>query len=225
MKYLNPKTLQKVIICLILTLPLISRAQQRIAFINGGGAPINRTPNIVLEVVGFTSGTRLTVPIRFKVSVTKGVGVVTPSDTEYVIDSSMQSTEFVEINLIVNDVSAQSTDSVEIQLVDIRGATANSGADVTTFILLPAKPTALADNSTNINQLIVYPNPTMHNIKIHSTDEITGLQIMDVNGEIVYNNNTSMHDYEIDIQAMPAGMYFVWVATDKAITRRIIIKQ
>jgi hypothetical protein len=74
--------------------------------------------------------------------------------------------------------------------------------------------------------LSVYPNPARENIIVEG-ENIAGIEICNLLGEVVYEINTvaPRHDYTISTDGMGAGSYFVRVrmADGKIVTKKIIV--
>lgn len=82
----------------------------------------------------------------------------------------------------------------------------------------------------NKDQLIksliqIYPNPTSGLFTIYLEDKINGvLQIMNLNGNIVYTKELKEKEIHVDIQGQPAGIYIIKIQANQNIITKKIIK-
>jgi hypothetical protein len=77
----------------------------------------------------------------------------------------------------------------------------------------------------NNSEIHIYPNPNsgLFTIKLENLSEGT-IQIMDINGSLVYSKNIKNKEFEVNIQEQPAGIYFIQVKSGKKIITKKIIK-
>ena len=63
----------------------------------------------------------------------------------------------------------------------------------------------------NLNKISIYPNPTSGLVNISSNQPIANIEVFDVTGKLVYNqqNNTKQTNTEIDLSALSNGIYFI----------------
>jgi hypothetical protein len=68
----------------------------------------------------------------------------------------------------------------------------------------------------------IYPNPSSSNIFISGVN-ISSIQVLDLMGKVVLNQNTPSN--ELNIESLPAGMYMINALSDKGLVVQKIIKQ
>ena len=72
-------------------------------------------------------------------------------------------------------------------------------------------------NSINLNnEIMVYPNPAIHEIKISSSEAIRNIMILNHAGQLVYEGKTE----KINTSSFNSGIYIVRIKTDKGITTK-----
>jgi hypothetical protein len=67
------------------------------------------------------------------------------------------------------------------------------------------------------SQLPLYPNPADNILQIDLNEPNLKIQILSVEGKMVYSYNYKIFNNELDISALPAGLYFILVQTDEKI--------
>jgi len=92
-------------------------------------------------------------------------------------------------------------------------------SEITEIVTETATEIHTLDTNNPIN---IYPNPTSGVITINIMD-IQRIEIIDVNGKIVYQTNRSTRN--IDMNNQPQGIYFVKVYTTNGIETRKILKK
>lgn len=56
----------------------------------------------------------------------------------------------------------------------------------------------------------LYPNPASEQLFINSADAfITDVQLYQINGQLMYENNSSANAIQIDVRNFPVGIYFL----------------
>ncbi|MFW5707834.1 MAG: T9SS type A sorting domain-containing protein, partial [Bacteroidota bacterium] len=85
--------------------------------------------------------------------------------------------------------------------------------------------TALGWNETEGHHFIMYPNPATTLVNIENKDVITQVQIIDVSGRVVwYDRPMSVH-YQVQMDKMDRGIYFVHVVTSNQLIIHKLILQ
>jgi len=74
----------------------------------------------------------------------------------------------------------------------------------------PCYPAAVK-NAVVANELSIYPNPASTELTIAASTNITSLVISSLTGQTVYQNRPGTESLQINISALPAGMYFIKV--------------
>ena len=83
------------------------------------------------------------------------------------------------------------------------------------FILVDGAGTGI--NNILESSINIYPNPVKDELKIESDLEIKKVEILDYSGKVIKNS--------INVSALPQGVYFVKIETDKGIVTKRIIKE
>lgn len=70
-----------------------------------------------------------------------------------------------------------------------------------------------------------YPNPATENILLKATETIKSVQLFDLNGRVIMDLNSLNHQqYNLNVSALPKGMYFAKIRFDKGlISEKIIV--
>ena len=77
---------------------------------------------------------------------------------------------------------------------------------------------------TNL-EISIYPNPVSDKFTISSASEIQNVEVMDIMGRTVYSQQANGNIIQIEMQHLPASIYFVNVlCTDRKIRKRILVK-
>lgn len=99
--------------------------------------------------------------------------------------------------------------------------------DIVTGKISPQLTTGVSSFTNLVNSSnIIYPNPTKGILFIEVSDFTSSFaEIINLEGKLIdkikLNNNKTV----LDIKSLPAGIYFLRVKTDKAITTKKIVKQ
>jgi len=88
--------------------------------------------------------------------------------------------------------------------------TPNGFTFLTSAIVKPAIITSLVDQTTTTN-FNVFPNPNNGTFNISSNSELGNVTVFNSLGSIVYQNNTSSKQLNIELPSKEAGIYFVKV--------------
>ena len=100
-----------------------------------------------------------------------------------------------------------------------------NGCTDTSSCLALTLPTANISKNT-IQSLKVYPSPATDLLTV-STDgiQITMVDIMDVNGKIIFSNTPQSDNLRMDVSSLPSGIYILNVRTENGKETRRFIKQ
>ena len=72
----------------------------------------------------------------------------------------------------------------------------------------------------------IYPNPVLNQLTIKTPSEFNGaIEIIDINGKRVYNQNWSSNLITIDVSMLNSGVYVLKILDDNSIIIKRIIKQ
>lgn len=85
-------------------------------------------------------------------------------------------------------------------------------------------------NDFDLNsQISVYPNPVTEKLNIHSTEQLKNVHIKIFNemGAVVYDKKSDNFNKQtsIDLNSVPAGVYMVFIKSDKGVSTKKIIKK
>ena len=85
----------------------------------------------------------------------------------------------------------------------------------------------LSDESTGLEKVSLYPNPTSSIINVVSPDaRLSSLEIFDISGRRIQNIDLSTKtQYQIDLGNLQSAVYFVKINTDKGSVTKQVIKQ
>lgn len=82
----------------------------------------------------------------------------------------------------------------------------------------------VVEHNNKEKELIVYPNPTTQELNIIAEETIENIKIMDLNGRLVYAENSNSLTTTIPVEAFSSGVYVVQIKTISETHRRKIIK-
>jgi Leucine-rich repeat (LRR) protein len=85
--------------------------------------------------------------------------------------------------------------------------------------------TALGANEFENKSVSVYPNPTKNILTITAKENITFIQLFDIQGRLIETKLTTSTEAKFDISKQLAGIYFVKVYTENGVKIEKIIKQ
>lgn len=94
----------------------------------------------------------------------------------------------------------------------VTGTNTNNCSNTSTIMVMVTACTGIVSNSSNINQLYIYPNPSngVFNVEFENlkTEKI-GIQILNALGKMVINETTNNDHYLFNITNYPSGIYFM----------------
>ncbi len=104
--------------------------------------------------------------------------------------------------------------------------------ETTTFSDAKLFVTNKNSNSLTKNDLIknenlkIYPNPTSENLYINSENEIKSIEVLSIDGKLVYSNSSiNQKDFELKKLSNLKGYYLMKISTDNSIITRKILFQ
>ncbi|MFH1003906.1 MAG: T9SS type A sorting domain-containing protein [Bacteroidota bacterium] len=74
------------------------------------------------------------------------------------------------------------------------------------------------------NNFIIYPNPATDNLTIESPQQAV-MEISSIQGQLIKTLATNGNKTSIDISALPNGMYFIKMKTEKGIAVKKFVKE
>jgi len=81
---------------------------------------------------------------------------------------------------------------------------------------------------TQVNNVIVYPNPTKDELYIkrnNNFSDVLTIDIFDISGKTVFKNKISKEESKINIHSLPTGLYFLKVSSKENSNTIKIIKK
>jgi YVTN family beta-propeller protein len=89
--------------------------------------------------------------------------------------------------------------------------------------VIPSGTTGINEHDL-FNQIKIYPNPANYNLTIETPAQST-IQILNIEGQLIKTLTTSGNKTNIDVAALPGGIYFVKVKTERGIAVKNFIKE
>ncbi|RJE74615.1 glycosyl hydrolase [Reichenbachiella sp. MSK19-1] len=88
--------------------------------------------------------------------------------------------------------------------------------------IIPELPLAV----NNDKEMTLYPNPTQGTVNLHSTTQITKIELFTLTGKTRYKKAFASQNITLDLHTLPSGIYFMQVTdqNQQRLTRRISIK-
>ena len=88
------------------------------------------------------------------------------------------------------------------------------------------KNTNVVDLDKFSSSLVLYPNPVKDILSVSSSELIEHIQIININGSVVKSVRAGLNHFNINIEKLPAGLYFVRLTTidGDIINKKIIIE-
>lgn len=102
-------------------------------------------------------------------------------------------------------------------LINILGWTINGDVQGTCTIL--------NIDDTDLNQVVIYPNPVQDNLNIASVEIGSSIFIYDIQGRILEQQTVSTSEFKLDFHNLKSGVYFLEVQYENQKIRKKIIKQ
>jgi len=103
----------------------------------------------------------------------------------------------------------------------------SSRSNSTSSIFAPGGDTDLSVIENQDGKIMMYPNPTTDNlnISIENPDKFKTLRIINMNGELVFEQNITQSLFQISTADLPQGIYFVQIYSENTVVIEKIIKQ
>lgn len=99
---------------------------------------------------------------------------------------------------------------------------ANSESDPSEEACTKTLGESLAENTSELN---IFPNPATDNLSIEANEQITEVNIYNIIGVSVYNEQCTNNNLNVNISEFNSGVYFVKVKTENGETVKRFIKQ
>ena len=142
---------------------------------------------------------------------TFGIGASPVSDTPPSVDGLNY---FVEFNLAFPCTSTKATDH-------------NSSRSNKTSSAFNPGGSTLTIEEEDLGTIAVFPNPTTSNftVAIENPENFTEIEIINLNGEVIYSTDNLSFNNEIDLSAYSAGIYVIRIHSEEKVITEKITKQ
>jgi hypothetical protein len=102
----------------------------------------------------------------------------------------------------------------------------SSRSNNTSSVFNPGEDTDVSIIENENGRIAIYPNPIQDNLNVfvENADKFEMIQIIDVNGEIIYNQVVNESYNMVNTSYMAAGIYFVQIYSDNEVLIRKIVK-
>ncbi len=109
--------------------------------------------------------------------------------------------DMLNVNVTENPTSIQRTAT----------ATFTAGSNIKTVTIIQDATVGINELNTTSNHITIYPNPTSGIVTISSSQTIANIEVFDVTGKLVYNQQTNNHqtNLEVNLSALSNGIYFI----------------
>ena len=84
--------------------------------------------------------------------------------------------------------------------------------------------TGIEKTNNNVDNIMVYPNPTANNLTIISPQNAV-IEITNIQGQLIKTLTTTGNKTNINVSALPSGVYIVQVKTEKGVEVRKFVKE
>ena len=106
-------------------------------------------------------------------------------------------------------------------------AGSNGTCTAQSSVVVVVSPCTGVDEQSNINELLVYPNPLRDKLIIEMTSisDNTFIELTDIAGRIILNQNISLAKEQLDLSNLSNGVYFLTIKTNNKFVVKKIIKE
>ena len=106
------------------------------------------------------------------------------------------------------------------------GTDSNNCTGTTTQTLAVSKCTGLEKTLAENNLVNVFPNPStgVFNIELNSSN-VKEIQVIDLTGRLIYTDKSNSNKVSINLNAYPAGVYYLKVSADHSVKTIKLIKE
>lgn len=87
--------------------------------------------------------------------------------------------------------------------------------------------TSISDNSSDINSVNIYPNPTSGriNVVVNNGNNIDDVFVLDITGKVLMSESANSNSVSIDLSSFAKGMYLVKVVTaEDSYVKKVVLK-
>ena len=169
--------------------------------------------------------------------VVNALGTFETEDTFY-LSFTTQVKETQDYRISIHDMDGINLENASVYLIDsLTGSVTNLTEGDYTFQSAEAvyhkrfkvvfENSVLGINDSNLDSVILYPNPTQNVVTIVSPQIIvTSATVYDIQGRIVYEVDfKNQTNYQIDLSAMEAALYFIEIATENGTAMKRVVKK
>ena len=136
-------------------------------------------------------------------------------------------------NAIIADSVMQTLNAVDVDLTDVNTNADHGGCVVPAitntliFFAGMAEWSTVTDTENLLNTNIeIYPTPTRNNLFINGLESPAKAMLFAANGQEVLSTNLNEFDNELNLQALPNGVYFLSLRNDSGqIIRKVVIEK
>lgn len=118
------------------------------------------------------------------------------------------------------DLSPYLGTDIKISLQHIGKSNAGTG-DNALLDNLTFSPYTLSDEKFAFKDLKVFPNPTNNILTIQNNEVLTGIEIVNISGQVLYASKFDMTEVKLDLSDYSSGVYFVRITSNE---KRKLIK-
>jgi len=145
-------------------------------------------------------------------------------DTEAELSFSLAQEEWVSLHIPLADFTAAGmTAFADLNQLIISSDPSGASIVYVDNVYYSSEPLSTPEFETV--ELKIYPNPTDTNWNVVSTNTITSIEVYDLLGKNVLDANPNVNSYVIDASALPTGVYFARVSSNRGSKTIKLIKQ
>jgi len=142
------------------------------------------------------------------------------SFSPHIIKSTNAGVSWIEITGLTGLTNLQNTNSIIYSNSKLLLSGSNSST-ASYFVFISAISSGIEDENNNIS-FSIFPNPSIGQINIASSDNIKEIKITDGLGQVIYQTKSNGNNFSLQIDR--TGIYFITLMMDKeTITRKLII--
>ena len=127
--------------------------------------------------------------------------------------------------MIIVDVIVNQQIPIVMERVKMMDKYGNYSTVAGDTIWLNVSPESLSSNNDqpNVPRLDIYPNPTSDQVLVKSSAPVTGVQLVDMLGQVIWSVSAEKQDWlELKLPAAPNGLYLLKVETTRGIGCRTL---
>jgi hypothetical protein len=86
-------------------------------------------------------------------------------------------------------------------------------------------PDNIDENDAAKNDMMVYPNPGKDFVNIKSEINLNSVNIFNQNGQMIYSQNISAKEFQIDTHEFQSGIYLLQAESEKGVSQQKLVVQ